>query len=70
MHPGLIDNKPLIGLYGDELSRTLVENVHFILLPDVVFQALFKEFKGGELKKMNSIHLNSLISSLLLCVGI
>lgn len=48
MHPGPIDNRVLIGLYGDELSRLIVENVHFVLLPDNVFQMLLREFKGGE----------------------
>ena len=46
-HPGPINNKCLIGPFGDELSRQIVENVDFVLLPDTAFNLLNKDYGGG-----------------------
>ena len=46
-HPGPIDNKSLIGPFGDELSRHIIENLDFVLLPDSAFNLLNKDYGGG-----------------------
>ena len=52
-HPGPIDNKCLIGPFGDELSRSIIENVDFVLLPDSAFNLLNKDYGGGKYIRYN-----------------
>ena len=47
LHPGAIDNAPLLGTVGDELRPGLAENVDYVLLPHSAYLSLVKEFAGG-----------------------
>jgi DUSP domain len=47
LHPGVIDNAPLLGTVGDELRPGLAENVDYVLLPRSAYLSLVREFDGG-----------------------
>jgi len=47
LHPGPIDNTPLLGTVGDELRPGLAENVDYVLLPRDVCRDLAQVFGGG-----------------------
>ena len=47
LHPGPIDNTPLLGTVGDELRPGLAENVDYVLLPRDAYRDLAQAFGGG-----------------------
>jgi hypothetical protein len=48
LHPGPLDNKCLLGNFGDELSRHVIEGNDFILLPENVSNVLEVSFPKCE----------------------
>lgn len=45
MHPGPIDNSPIIGEFPAELRTGLSEGIDFVLVTDIVAKKLFEKYK-------------------------
>lgn len=63
LHPGPIDNTSLLG-FGDEIKRSMRENVDFVLLPNALANNLFTKYTGNPKFPREAVNFGTLYSPL------